>query len=446
MAFKDKIERVEDCRYCLDAGVNVPVSIFMSETLVNDSEENLWNEVSTIANFPGVTSMSVMPDSHASGNGIPVGIAVETENVIIPCAAGYDISCGVSAIKTNLTVSDVSDNTKVRAWINAVEARVATGAGKHRAEKQKRITPHVFANILERGALAVEHSKNVLDNLERTYLPVDMSKLIHIENAQRGEMQIGSEGGGNHFIELDIDQNGAVWMLIHTGSRGYGHGTAEYFFVKGAEFLGLPRKDKEKVYFYTDSELGKQYENNMNAAANFAIANRLAIFRAVEDAISEVFNGDCELYYEISHNLVQVENGKYVHRKGATRAFPPQHQSLNAKWRETGHPIIIPGSMGTASAILFAEKGAEKSLYSINHGCGRVMGRREAKRELGALQHDINDEMEKMGILVNTRDVPIDECLHVYKGIDEVLHTVETAGLATINYYLKPRAVIKGND
>lgn len=446
MSFKQQIIQVGPSHYVLAFGVAVPVDIYMSDKLLADSQENLWQEVACIAAFPGVRRVVVTADAHASGNGIPVGVVVETRTTIIPCAAGYDISCGMLAVFTNLAVDDVLDDAKVYRWIAAVEERVATGAGRHRAAKQRVISPRLFQEILRHGAHAIESDKKVLDNLERTHLPVDSENLLDIKSAHRGEGQLGSEGGGNHFIEIDIDQDGRIVILIHTGSRGYGHGTAEYFFLRGAEEQGLRRGDKEKCFFYADSILGRQYENHMNAAANFAIANRLVLYRAVEEATHEVFGGSCELYYEISHNLVQVEGDSYIHRKGATRAFPVGHPGLNAKWGATGHPILIPGSMGTASAILFAKEGAANSLYSINHGCGRVMGRREAKREYLPVQALVNEEMAKMRILTNTKDVPVDECLHVYKDIDEVLFAVEDAGLAEVKYKLRPRAVIKGVD
>lgn len=447
MSFRETIIEITPFRHKLTAKVPCPVDIFMSRKLLDQSEELLWQEVVTIANFPGVRRVAVTPDAHASGNGIPVGVAVETEGVIIPCAAGYDISCGMAAVRSSLTLDDVADNKKVRSWIDAVESRVATGAGRHRAPLQREIKPALFRDVLFNGALAVERDKKVLQNLERTHLPVDPEYLLEIDKAKRGEGQLGSEGGGNHFISMEIDQDGQVWFLIHTGSRGFGHGTAEYFFLRGASEKGLALRDKEKVWFDARSQTGRQYENCMNAAANYAIVNRLLIYRAVEEAVAEVFGGDCQLFYEISHNLVQREKGYFVHRKGATRAFPAGHEALSGTpWAKTGHPILIPGSMGTASAILFANKEAADSIYSINHGCGRVMGRGQAKRELSALQTEIDDEMDRLGILINTRNTPLDECLHVYKGIDDVLDSVEGAGLASVAYKVRPRAVIKGAD
>jgi tRNA-splicing ligase RtcB len=180
-------------------------------------------------------------------------------------------------------------------------------------------------------------------------------------------------------------------------------------------------------------------------AANFAVANRLIIGEAVCEALEAVFGGSAEIYYEISHNLIQKEAGRFVARKGATRAFPAGHPALaGTVWAKTGHPILIPGSMETGSAILFAKDGAEKSIYSVNHGSGRRLSRGEAKKTLD--QKTTDARMAKAGILLNTRVTPIDESGPCYKNLDDVLETVEQAGLARVERRLKPLACIKGAD
>ena len=238
--------------------------------------------------------------------------------------------------------------------------------------------------------------------------------------------------------------------MIHTGSRGYGHQVATDFFNEGLEWWNnshtnqLGKGQKEMISFPIDSDIGKRYYNAMNQAANYAIANRFLIALAVMEAIQEVFKGTAEVFYEISHNLVQIEDGLFIHRKGATRALTGGHSLLaGTPYATTGHPVLIPGSMGTSSAVLMPVN-SKKSLYSINHGCGRVMARGQAKRTLD--QTTINTEMDNMDIIYNDRNVPIDESLHCYKNIDEVLETVEGAGLAKVVIRLYPRAVIKGSD
>jgi tRNA-splicing ligase RtcB len=240
------------------------------------------------------------------------------------------------------------------------------------------------------------------------------------------------------------EATGKVWVMIHTGSRGYGHGIADEYFHKGAEFLKLPANKRELAWFDRGSKLGQEYWALHNQAANFAIANRVLIGEAVCAALEEVFGGEAKVFYEISHNLIQEEDGFLVHRKGATRAFPPGHPSLRGgPWEATGHPILIPGSMATGSAILYATD-SEKSCYSVNHGSGRLMGRNFAKKTLN--QEEIDQDMADKDILLNTRNTPLDESGPCYKDLEDVLATIEQAKLAKVQHRLKPVACIKGMD
>jgi tRNA-splicing ligase RtcB len=260
----------------------------------------------------------------------------------------------------------------------------------------------------------------------------------------------------NHFIELQHDQEDHLWVMVHTGSRGFGHGLATYFIQEGKEYLKKKGVDvrggAEAVYFEPDNPLYNGYKNAVAAGANFAIANRLLIWQAVGKVFEQVFGQEPELIYEISHNLAQEEDvptlgGKaWVHRKGATRAFPAGHPMLQGtKWEQTGHPILIPGSMGDTSYILYAEPGAEKSLYSVNHGCGRRLSRSAAKKQFG--QKEVNEQMKRLNVMVNAgRNVPIDESPNCYKPAKEVVGAVVKAGLARIAYTLTPIASLKGVD
>jgi tRNA-splicing ligase RtcB len=351
------------------------------------------------------------------------------------------------SLKTKLTKEHIRSKEIRRKWIDAVLQRVALGCGREQMPQQYKVNDKKLKEILVNGSLAFE-TKN-LDKFEKTNHPV--KEYVHYEKAyNRGYYQLSSLGGGNHFCELQQDLTGNIWIMIHTGSRGYGHQIATDFFNEGLAWHNsnntqkLAPKDKELINFPVDSDIGKRYLNAMNQAANFALVNRYLIYKAIEEATIEVFNDCPEIVYEISHNLVQFENNLWIHRKGATRAFPKGSPLLKGScYESTGHPILIPGSMGTASAILYAED-SEKSLYSINHGCGRVMSRGFAKRNL--VQSTVDKEMDDLDILYNTRHVPIDECMHAYKDIGEVLKTVEDANLAKVAINLIPRAVIKGFD
>jgi tRNA-splicing ligase RtcB len=264
--------------------------------------------------------------------------------------------------------------------------------------------------------------------------------------------QLGSLGGGNHFIELQREENtNNLFVQVHTGSRGFGHGLATNYFEMAREERPAEIKDIDLGYFTPESAHYEDYLNAVAAGGNFAILNRLVIYEALAEAFEEVFNSPLELIYEISHNLVQREEhpefgSVWVHRKGATRAFPAGHTALKGTmWEETGHPVLIPGSNKDWSFVLRPQAGAVKSGYSVNHGAGRRLSRGEAMRRLS--QEKMNEEYARAGILVNTDGhVPLDEAAPCYKSSEEVVAAVVSAGLATIEHRLYPLASLKGTD
>lgn len=437
MSFKYHAQNIGPGHYVLEKGGKVPIHAFLSEELYNASEEDAWKQAVDAANMPGVLKVVLTPDLH-SGYGVPIGCVIVTQDTILPTAAGYDIGCGMVQLETTLTADDVADKTLRRDWINKTTSLIGLGKGE-----VGKINPKCsFDEIVKFGAQALGRLPGYT---EREYIPV-LENFDLPDRAKRGQTQLGSLGGGNHFCEMQVEEKtGKVWVMIHTGSRGYGHGIAEHYFTEGAELLGLPPAQKELAWFDRTSELGKQYWSLHNQAANFAIGNRIMIGQAVCDALMDVFGGEAKIFYEISHNLIQEENGLLVHRKGATRAFPKGHPSLKgSRWEETGHPILIPGSMATGSAILYAEPGAVDAAYSVNHGSGRVMSRGKAKKTLN--QALIDQQMNQAGILINTRNTPLDESGPCYKDLNKVLKTIESAGLAKVAHRMKPVACIKGND
>jgi tRNA-splicing ligase RtcB len=256
--------------------------------------------------------------------------------------------------------------------------------------------------------------------------------------------------------------------MVHCGSRGFGWQAANHFFYEASRLRGLPPNRREESWLRADEPLGKLYWAWHNAAANFAVANRWTIVEGIQAALQEVFKVRAKPYYEISHNLVQEETivlpdgttkRGFVHRKGATRAFPAGHPDLrNTRWADTGHPCLIPGSMLDGAAILFPLDGAYQSGCSVNHGSGRLMGRGHAKRELSAIHDDIDEEMrtirrtfgpgkvEITGIVGNTARTPLDECGMCYKDLDDVLQVLEDNGIAKVHRRLYPIANIKGMD
>jgi tRNA-splicing ligase RtcB len=444
------LEKVADGHFVLPKTktMQVDAHLFLSDKLLWGEgpenpglEEGVFDQVVNAASFPGVTRVAVTPDCHL-GYGVPIGTVVETDGILLPTAAGYDIGCGMVQLQTTLTLEDIADKEKRRRWIDEVTKRIAVGVGASRVQKQRRVDSRTFSEVVRHGAKALGRTASVT---ERDFIPVEDDRVDIPERAQEKRDQLGSLGGGNHFTEMQVDQDGRVWVMLHTGSRGFGWNIAKHFFVAGAEALGLSRRSEDSIWLDAGSRLGREYWNLHNMAANFAVANRLIIGEAVCAALEEVFGGTADIYYEISHNLIQKESGKFVARKGATRAFPGGHPALRGtRWEKTGHPILIPGSMETGSAILFAEPGASQSIYSVNHGSGRRMSRGEARRVLK--QEETDKRMAEAGILLNTRQTPLDESGPCYKNLDDVLDTVEMAGLARVEKRLKPVACIKGAD
>jgi tRNA-splicing ligase RtcB (3'-phosphate/5'-hydroxy nucleic acid ligase) len=242
-----------------------------------------------------------------------------------------------------------------------------------------------------------------------------------------------------------------LFVQAHTGSRGFGHGLATNHFEMAKAEKPETITDIDLGYFTPDSRHYRDYLNAVAAGGNYAIINRLIIFEQVAEAFRQTFGAELELIYEISHNLVQREwhpeyKEVWVHRKGATRAFPAGHPGLKGTfWEETGHPVLIPGSNKDWSYILRPAAGAVNSGFSVNHGAGRRLSRGEATRSLN--QRQIDDEYREAGILVNTNGrVPLDEAAPAYKSSEEVIEAVVGAGLATIEYKLWPLASLKGMD
>jgi len=469
MAFRTQVERMTDAHYVLPrvGDMRVDVHAFLSEGLFEQTDEALWRQAADAAAYPGMIGLYLMPDTHL-GYGIPVGGVAVTQDTIIQAGSGYDISCGVVYLRVpDLHAADVADWDKRRRWIDDLELRVATGIGSHRPKHMPRLSESKVEEILRYGAKAIGVRADVC---ERQYIPVDETSLDSERIARardKARPQLGSVGGGNHFVEMQVDaEDGSVWVMIHCGSRGYGWQTANHYFYEGAALRGLDKRRREESWLRADEPLGREYWAHHNSAANYAVANRHIIVRGVQRALENVFGASGEVFYEISHNLVQEETlllpdgttqRGFVHRKGATRAFPAGHPDLaGTQWERTGHPCLVPGSMLDGAAILYPLEGARRSACSVNHGSGRVMGRGQAKRSLSARHDAIDAEMrgttrklggvEIRGIVGNTERTPLDECGHVYKDLDQVLRVLEVEGIARLVRRLYPVANVKGAD
>lgn len=468
MSFKYHAQKVGPAHYVLPkvGQMRTEVHAFLSPELYDKSEENLWRQAATAACYEGAIGLYLMPDTHL-GYGIPVGGVLVTDRTIVQAGSGYDISCGVVYMKVpGLTAEHIVDWDTRKRWVDEIELRVATGLGSHRPERAPKVNKSLVADVLRYGAKALGVSA---DLCERQYIevPEDID-LRKIERAyKKAQPQLGSVGGGNHFIEMQVDAaTGDVWVMVHCGSRGYGWQTANHFFYEGARLRGLTKKRREESYLFADEPLGQEYWAHHGSAANYAVANRHLIVHGVREATRAVFGEDVEVFYEISHNLVQEETlvlpdgttqKGFVHRKGATRAFPAGHPDLEGTvWEATGHPCLIPGSMLDGAAILYPTEGAYRSACSVNHGSGRMMARGEAKRTLRQKHDDIDREMRETtrvlggvqvkGVVGNTERTPLDECAHVYKDLDTVLAVLEDEGIAKVAHRLYPVANLKGTD
>jgi tRNA-splicing ligase RtcB len=468
MALRDQVQKITDNHYVLPKQGNMKVEghAYFSPALFQKSEEDMWRQLITAASYEGVIGAYLMPDSH-SGYGVPVGSVVVTEDTLIQSCNGYDISCGILYMRVpGLTAGRLRGRYTRERLVAEIEKRISTGIGFDRPKLMPQFTEEQACEILLHGAKALGIDSSLCER-ECIPVPEDLD-LKKIEAAYKKVVpQLGSVGGGNHFVEVQCDRDtGEVWIMVHCGSRGYGYQIADYFFDQGAKVRGLNRKYRESSYLRVDEPVGKDYWNYAGTAANFALANRQIIAQCLNEALEEVFQVQGEVYYEISHNLVQQETlvlpdgttkSGFVHRKGATRAFPAGHPDLaGTVWEQTGHPCLIPGSMYHGAAILFAKPGAYQTACSVNHGSGRIMGRSDAKRKFDHKQQRINDEMRKVvrefngtkveGIVSNCKDIPLDECAHVYKDLDEVLGVLEAEGIAEVKHRLYPVANIKGTD
>ena len=432
---------------------DILVRLFLTPKLLEEAEDDISMQIINATKFPGVKLVCITPDVHR-GYGVPIGCVLVTDGTLCLGPVGYDIGCGMMSARSSVPW-DMATPQKRLDFNRAVMARVEMGTGG-----KSKILPHLttseFENLIRGGAeYYYEHYGSNMDRsqTERNRLPVDDSwqPLYGGKGIpERGIQQLGSLGGGNHFMELQrCLETDTLFLQVHTGSRGFGHGLATNFF----ELAKKEHPEQSHIdmgYFTPDSPNWQNYLNAVNAGGNYAILNRLIIFEQVAEAFKKVFGSELSMIYEISHNLAQYEwTGEefgyaWVHRKGATRALPAGHPGLiGSQWENSGHPILIPGSNQDYSFILTPALGAEKSAFSVNHGAGRRMSRAQAKKQLS--QKVINAEYAKAGILVNDHgDVPLDEAGPCYKSSEEVIDAVVKAGLATVQYRLWPLASLKG--
>lgn len=465
-----------------------PITVIGTEAIRGTFDQLCLQQAINSRTAPGVAELVLNPDAHC-GYGAPVGCVLASPSHIYPGPVGVDIKCSMSLLQLDLPAEAIEDRTTRRAILNAITERIPTGAGKGQqsVRKSRRVGPELGQRAVIEGA-----SREVCEALgippEWAARCEDSHHLGHDDTvdalAARFEhlgatgrlakftdkiRQLGSYGGGNHFGECEVVQvaederarqaaetfgmlDGHVAFLSHCGSRGFGHDLASgQFRALQSKFetwdIPLPASDRQLVYAPLGTPEADAYLDDMALGANFATLNHLLINALVLEAFQEVFPGvSGSLVYFISHNIARREivdnQPMWVHRKGATRAFPAGHHALaGTPFAATGHPILLPGNPQAGSVVMVADPGAERACYSVNHGAGRALGRKAAMRTLD--QEAVDRSFEEMDILTNCRAYPRDEAPAAYKDFDAVLDSVKKAGLASEVARLTARFVIK---
>jgi tRNA-splicing ligase RtcB len=476
-----KLRRIDEYRWEIprEGAMHVPGIIYASDKLMKVmGKDESPKQVANVAQLPGIVKHSLaMPDMHW-GYGFPIGgVAAFDINggIVSPGGVGYDINCGCRLVVTNLRREEI--RPQMAKIVNALFQHVPSGVGSRGALKLSRSEEK---RVLVEGARwAVKNGYGSQGDLESMEdggcLPGADPEAVSERALERGKDQVGTLGSGNHFLEVEIVEEifdkdvasalgievGQVAVLIHSGSRGFGHQVCDDYLaklVKHVDKIGINLPDRQLACAYIQSTEGQQYLSAMACAANYAWANRQMLMHWTGEALEKALGmGPREmgmrLVYDVCHNIAKIEehivDGKKmtlcVHRKGATRAFPPGHPALPQKFRKTGQPVLIPGDMGTGSYVLVGtEKAMEKTFGSTCHGAGRVLSRAAAIK--ASKGRSIHREMEDRGVLVMSaaKGTLAEEIPEAYKNIDEVINVVHGAGLSRKVAKLRAVGCIKG--
>ncbi len=474
------VERIDAYRWRVPrtGGMRTDGLIFADTALMHDLEgDQAVTQVVNVAHLPGIVGPSIaMPDIHW-GYGFPIGgVAAfdEREGVISPGGVGYDINCGVRLLRTPLSVSDV--RPKLAALMDRLFATIPSGVGSSRSDIT--LSPRALDRVLSHGARwTLDEGYATARDLEcieaNGSLPGEPDK-VSDRAKQRGKAQLGTVGSGNHFVEVGyVDEvfddtaarrlglaPGTVTVFIHSGSRGLGYQVCDDYLdrmVRAAAKYGIALPDKQLCCAPLSSSEAKEYLGAMNAAANYAFANRQLMSHFVRRTIGDVFSpavaDETDLVYDVAHNIAKFEMHEVdgaprrvcVHRKGATRAFPPGHPELAERFRDIGQPVLIPGDMGRYSFVLVGTPGAFSETFgSTCHGAGRRMSRTQAKKT--ARSRNVPRELEARGILVRaaSRRTVDEEIPEAYKDVQQVVDVVHGAGIGKKVAKLVPIGVVKG--
>lgn len=462
--------------------MRVPGMIFANQALLDKmkTDRTLW-QCSNVAQLPGIYKHAItLPDGH-EGYGFPIGGVAATDydnGVISPGGVGYDINCGVRLLSTTISEGDIRPKLGVLA--ETIFRNVPSGLGSRRKDFSitysdlERLVVEGVQWLINQGLGWAEDAKHCEENGQMKNANPDK---VSSTAKKRGLTQIGTLGSGNHFLEIQkvdkifnaktakaygITHEGQVTVMIHCGSRGYGHQVcSDYLRVMehAVEKYKISLPDRELACAPGSSLEARDYVEAMACAVNYAFCNRQAIMHWVRQSFQQVYGQDPEkfglkLVYDVAHNIAKVETHDvgegakrkvWVHRKGATRAFPPGHLDVPDDYRSEGQPVLIPGSMGTSSWVLAGSQTAMNLTFgSTAHGAGRMMSRSAAKRQYWG--GDIKAGLEKRGITVRAASASVlaEEADPAYKNVDMVAEVSDNVGIATKVARLVPLAVVKG--
>jgi len=482
--WQGQLNKIDDYRWEIPKsykpGMRVPGMVYADKAMLEViKEEQSLEQVANVAFLPGIVGRSMaMPDIHW-GYGFPIGGVAATrvsDGVISPGGVGYDINCGVRLLRTNLTENEV--RPKIKELVNELFRDIPSGLG---SEGKIRLGEKEIDEVLTEGAhWAVKRGFGLPEDLEATEetgrLKGAAPDKVSARAKKRGAPQSGTLGSGNHFLEVQmvseiydevaaktmgIDRIGQVLLLIHTGSRGLGHQVCDDYLRIMEEAvrkydINLP--DRQLACAPVESREGKDYLAAMACAANYAWANRQCITHWARESFIEVFGRSLEelgmqQIYDVAHNIAKIEehsvNGNKitvcVHRKGATRAFPPGHKDIPQCYKEIGQPVLIPGDMGRRSYLAVGtDKAMAETFGSTCHGAGRVQSRGAAKRSMRGI--DVANELKAKGITVKAGSMAslAEEASQAYKDVTEVIEVTNQAGISRKVVMASPIGVIKG--
>jgi len=476
-----RVERIDEYRWRVprEGGMRTEGLIFADADLMRDLEgDQSVQQVANVAHLPGIVGPAIaMPDIHW-GYGFPIGgVAAfdEEEGVVSPGGVGYDINCGVRLLVAPLGIADV--RPRLAQLVDALFATIPSGVGASRSDVK--LGRRDLERVLSQGARwAVEQGYGFPGDLEAIEangeLPAADPDAVSERAKERGKSQLGTVGSGNHFVEVGYVaetfdaavaqrlglEPGRLTVFIHSGSRGLGYQVCDDSLdgmIRAAAKYAIPLPDRQLCCAPLSSPEARAYWGAMNAAANYAFANRQLMAHYARLALGKVFGPDAaertRLVYDVCHNIAKHETHEVdgrsrrlcVHRKGATRAFPPGHAELAPQFRDIGQPVLIPGDMGRYSYVLVGTAGAFRETFGSScHGAGRRLSRHKAKQL--ARPRNIPKELEARGIVVRaaTRATVDEEMPEAYKDVARVVDVVHAAGIGRKVAQLRPVGVVKG--